>query len=223
MPFPNWIGRKRLWTRERVVAALAAAATEIKGPLPCRDALYSKVKKGRLDWPTASRVLFYFHSMARGWLVAGASRHRISLKNIDWTPEEDGYLLDEAGILTLEYIAAKLRRSYPAVRDRLNKKYGIESRHNQGYLSAAELSKEYGCPYHRVRTALVEGRIPGRYDEVRNRWQVDPGNLTPAAEAILKAPKLHSYKNSQTDLGDYYQRYGLRRTMVDGRVMVVET
>jgi len=161
--------------------------------------------------------------MARGWLVAGASRHRISLKNIDWTPEEDGYLLEEAGILTLEYIAAKLRRSYAAVRDRLNKKYGIESRHNQGYLSAAELSKEYGCPYHRVRTALVEGRIPGRYDEVRNRWQVDPGNLTPAAEAILKAPKLHSYKNSQTDLGDYYQRYGLRRTMVDGRVMVVET
>ena len=221
MPFPNFIGNKRFWTKERVVAALVAAATEIKGPLPCRDALYSQVKKGRLDWPPASRVLFYFHSMARGWLAAGAPRHRISLTNIDWTPEEDGYLLDKAGNLTLKDIAAKLRRSYDAVHARLSKKYGIESRHNQGYLSAADLSKEYGCPYHRVRTALLEGRIPGRYDEIRNRWQVDPGNLTSEAKAILKEPKLHSYKKSQTDLGDYYERYGLQRTLVGGRVMVV--
>ncbi|GAI64136.1 unnamed protein product, partial [marine sediment metagenome] len=30
MPFPNFAGRKRIWTRERVLAALAKSACEIK-------------------------------------------------------------------------------------------------------------------------------------------------------------------------------------------------
>ena len=222
MFFPNWIGKKRLWTRERVIAALTSAAVEIKGPLPCRDALYSRVKKGRLDWPPASRILEYFHSMARAWLAAGVSTSRVSLKNIDWTLEEDEYLLDNAGLLTLKHIAKRLGRSYPAVRARLNKHYHIASRHNQGYFSAAELSKEFGCPYHRVLATLLSGCIPGQYDELRNRWQIDLAKLTPEAEAILRAPKLKSHKNCISDLGDYYQRHGLRRTIVDGRVMVVQ-
>ncbi|MBA7687307.1 hypothetical protein ES703_95768 [subsurface metagenome] len=221
MAFPNYIGKKRLWTREKVLAGLMRAASKIQGRLPCRDAAYNKIKKGHLDWPTSHRVLEFFGSMARGWLAAGAPKTRISLKNIDWTPAEETYLKEHAGEKTLEEIAAYLRRSYGGVKTRLNKNVGISARGNQGFFSAAELAKEYGCPYHRVRTALAEGKIPGKFDQCRNRWQVDLIELTPAAKAILEAPKLHSYKNSPTDLGDYYYRYGLRRQKINGQMVMV--
>jgi hypothetical protein len=220
MPFPNWIGKKRLWTREKVLAALSAAAREIKGPLPCSDQAWNDLKRGRLDWPPAVRILGYFHGMARGWQAAGVPIKRISMKNLIWLPEEDAYLLDKAGMLTLKRIAAKLGRSYSAVRTRLNKNYGIASRHNQGYVSAAELSKEYNCPCHRIRLALTEGKIKGHYDQLRNRWQIDLNDLTPEAKEILTRPK-RTHKTCPTDLGDYYSRHGLKRTIIDDRLVVV--
>lgn len=203
------------------MAGLVRAASEIQGQLPCRDAAYNGIKKGHLDWPTSHRVLEFFGSMARGWLAAGAPKTRISLQNINWTPTEETYLKAHAGEKTLEEIATYLRRSYGGVKTRLNKNIGISARGNQGFFSAAELAKEFGCPYHRVRTALAEGKIHGKFDRCRNRWQVDLARLTLAAKAILEAPKLHSYKNSPPDLGDYYQRYGLRRQKVNGQMVMV--
>ena len=89
---PAWkaspFGNKRYWTQGRVLEALRAAAAEIVGPLPCGDAAYTHLKKGRMDWPPASRVLEYFHAMARAWLAAGADPGRVSFKNLDWTDEE---------------------------------------------------------------------------------------------------------------------------------------
>ncbi len=221
MPFPNFIGRKRFWTKERVLSALQQAAAEIEGPLPCLDRAYSRIKKGRLEWPTARRVLEYFGSMARGWMAAGAGMERVSLHNVPWVLGEDSYLLEYAGTKTLALIGAELGRSYQAVRARLNQYFKVSARANQGFLSAAELSKEYGCPYHRVRTALQEGVIPGCYDRVRNRWEIDEAKLTPAAEALLRSPKLHSYRNSPPDLGDYYSRYGLIRKQIEGKVVTL--
>ncbi len=211
MAFPNWIGsHRRLWTREHVVERLAQAAKELPGPLPCCDADYNRLKKGHLDWPTSHRILEYFGSMAHAWLAAGVNKKRVSLSNLAWTREEKAYLLDHAGIDTLEEIAQYLRRSRGAVRRRLHE-IGIKARDNQGFLSAAQLSKEYRCPYHRIRTALAAGQILGVYDPVRNRWNVAIDQLTPEALALLRQPKLHSYKTRQTDLGDYYERYGIRR------------
>ena len=205
-----------------MIEGLKIAVKEIKGPLPCSDADYNRLKKGRFDLPPATRVLEFFHSMARGWLSAGAARNRVSLKNVPWTPREDTYLLTVAGELPLDVIAQRMCRSRNSVRSRLGKVYRIESRHNLGYFSAADLAKEFGCPYHRVKTALHEGRITGFYDPVRHRWQVDLADLDKETIALLKAPKTHSHKYSETDLGDYYQRYGLKRTLVNGRVKVVK-
>jgi len=221
VPLPNFIGNKRLWTREKVIEGLQLAAEVIKGELPCRDAIYNQIKKGYLDWPPSHRVLEFFGSMARGWLAAGVPKSRVSLKNIDWTTEEEIYLKEYAGEKILAEIASALSRTYGSVKTRLNKNMGIRARDNQGFFSAAELSKEYGCPYHRVRTALGEGNIPGKFDYRRNRWQVNLAQLTPTAEAILKAPKLHSYKNSPPDLGNYYKRYNLRRKLLEGHMVVV--
>lgn len=219
MPFPNWIGKKRLWTRENVIAGLAAAAAELHGPLPCLDASYSRVKKGRLDWPPASRVLEYFGAMSRGWLAAGVPMSRISFHNVPWTEEEREYLLDFAGKHTLNQIARRLGRSYGALRGQL-RILGVASRHNQGFMSAAEIAKEYDTSCHRVRTMLRDGEIEGRYDEKRNRWEVDPVAITQRAMIRLCRPK-ETHKMWPTDKGDYYSRYGLRRRLIDGKLVTV--
>lgn len=222
MPFPNHIGKNRYWSKERVTAALAEAIKELRGPLPCYDSDYNHIKEGRLDWPPSRRVLEYYHSMGRAWLAAGANAQRIKLSNVDWAPEEDEFLLDYAGSMTLNDIAQRLRRSYSAVRARLNKTYGIQSRHNQGYMSAAELAREYNCSCHRIRTALREGRIKGRFDRRRNRWEIDLIKIlhSPVAQTILNEPK-RTHKTCPTDVGDYCRRYGLKRTLLNGKMVYI--
>jgi len=212
MPFPNWIGgRKRLWTREHVLDALAAAAKEIKGPLPCLDAKYNELKRGRLDWPTSHRILEFFGSMARAWLAAGAPMRRISMRNLLWTPEETAYILDHAGEMTITDIGKRLRRSYGGVRRQLYK-FGIRARNNEGYLSAAQLSKELPCSCDRLRRMLNNGLIPGAlFDEVRNRWKIDLLAITPELRAKLTAPR-RSHHTWPLDVGDYYARYGISRS-----------
>ena len=212
MPFPNWIGgRKRLWTREHVLEALAAAAKEIKGPLPCLDAKYNELKKGRLEWPTSHRILEYFGSMARAWVAVGAPMRRVSMRNLPWTPEERSYILDNAGEMTISVIGKRLRRSYGGVRRELYK-LGVHARDNEGYLSAAQMSKELPCSCDRLRRMLNAGLIPGaQFDKVRNRWKIDPLAITPELRGKLTAPR-RSHCTWPLDVGDYYARYEISRS-----------
>lgn len=215
-PRPHWghspYGNHRYWTRQRVLTALQIAAAEIECPLPCSDRRWNVIKRGRSDWPPATRVLDYFGAMARAWLAAGADRMRITLHNIGWTAEEDAYLLEHAGFDTLKSIAAALGRTYQAVRVRIGSKgFGITARANQGFLSAAEIAREYRAPYHRVRELLSAGTIRGWYDKRRNAWRVDPARLTKTIVSLLTAPK-RTYKSCPPDVGDYYRRYGIRRS-----------
>ena len=210
MPFPNWHGRERYWIREKVITGLQLAAQEIQGPLPCCDATYNRLKKSRLDWPTSHRVLEYFGSMARGWLVAGCPMSRVSMRNLDWLPDEKDYLLDHAGTETLESIAKRLRRSRPAVRKELQL-HGLRARDNEGYVSAQQLAKELSCSCGRLRRFLNAGKIPGaELDKVRNRWKIDPFSVTPELEAQLKSPR-KTHNTWPLDVGDYYARYGITR------------
>ena len=223
MPFPclEYHGNQRVWTRERVLEGLAQAARELRGPLPCGDGYYL-VKKGRLDWPPLSRVWEYFGSLAHGWLAAGASRRRVSLHNINWTKEEDAYLLDHAGIKTLADIGKHLGRSYNSVRARIGPRcLGITARANQGWLSAAEVSRHYRCSYQRVRNLLVAGTLTGHRDRTRNRWQVDLAEVTPEVEALLRAPK-RTHTQTHPDLADYDRRNNLVRKQVGSRVVRVK-
>lgn len=224
---PRWqgspFGNRRYWTREAVLEGLRRAAAELTGALPCRDATYSHLKKGHVDWPPSSRVLEYFHGMARAWLATGVEPSRVSLRNLDWTETEVAYLLEHAGNKTLKAIGHHLHRPVSAVRSKLGSKgLGLKARTMQGYLSAAEIAKEYRCPYHRVRLLLAAGTLRGQFDKRRNCWRVDPAELRrPAVEALLRAPKTRSYKTVPPDVGDYYERYGLKRTVRAGRVVVV--
>lgn len=220
MGFANCIGNKVFWTRERVLAALKSAIDKIDGPLPCSDDAYYKIKSGRYEWPTCPRIYEYFGSMPRAWIAAGASPERVTFNNQDWDNKDELQILDNAGIDTIETIGKQLGRSYGSVRRRLYK-MGVTARGNQGWFSAAEVSKEYQCSYHRVREMLAAGTLPGKYDRVRNRWEVDIDKITPDVESLLRAPK-KTHKTSPPDQGDYYQRYGIRRTMIAGKLVRVE-
>jgi hypothetical protein len=219
MPFPNWIGKKRLWTREAVLAALARAMQEIDGPLPTSDEVWNVIKKGRLDWPGANRIFEYFGTFPRAWLSAGAPEEKVSLSHAKWTREEDDYLKENAGELTLQFIATKLRRSYPSVRGRL-RWYGMKARDNQGFFSAAQLSKEFKVPYHRVLQELGRKTIKARRHKERNTWVIDISKLDREAVELLTRPKV-THK-SKTDYGDYEHRYGLVRRNIGGKIMRVE-
>jgi hypothetical protein len=166
------------------------------------------------------RVLEYFGSMAGGWIAAGASAKRVRFNNIDWSPEDELYLEERAGIDTLGQIGRHLGRSAAACKRRLYMK-GITARGNQGFFSASELAKEYDCPCHRIRCYLSAGVIPGKFDKYRNRWQVNPFKITPDIAKLLAEPK-RTHKKSATDKGDYMQRYGIRRRIINGKLTRVE-
>ena len=217
---PNCIGNKLLWTRDKVLDALRAAAAEIKGPLPCSDRKYLKLKTGRYDWPSPRSIYMYFGSMAAAWVAAGAGMDRVTFSNTDWKNEDIEYVRENAGTDTLKQIGNKLGRSCGAVR-RVCYENNIIARGNQGWFSAAEISKEYNCPYHRVRVMLDLGILKGKYDHIRNRWEIDTSLITPDIEGLLRAPK-KTHKTWPTDLGDYYKRYGIKRTLIDGKLVRVE-
>ena len=204
-------GKQVYWTRERVLEGLRSAAAELD-PLPTSSDAYNRLKKGRMDWPTAGKVLEYFGGMARGWLAAGVSRRRVQLTNSDWTAAEDEYLLTMAGTIRLMDIACALNRSYQAVRGRIGSKgFGLRARQNQGYLTAAEMAKEYGCSYHRLLELLAKGIIKGRYRPKLHRWEIDPADVRDEIVSLLREPR-RTHKTTPLDVGDYYRRYGIRRS-----------
>ncbi len=217
MPFPNWIGKQRYWTRERVLVAMAKATQEIKGPLPISDNEWNKIKKDRLDWPPSQRIYFYFHTFVKAWLAAGAPKGRLSLAYTKWTPEEDEFLKENAGKIKLEEISHRLHRSYGACRGRL-RFFGIRARDNQGYLSAAQLSKEFDCPIHRIQHGLADSIIKARFHPKANTWLIDIKQLSPAARELLTRPK-RTWTTRPTDHGDYERRHGIHRKLVDGKLV----
>ena len=203
-------GKQVYWTRGRVLEGLRLAAAELD-PLPTSSDAYNRLKKGRMDWPTAGKVLEYFGGMARGWLAAGVSRRRVQLTNSDWTAAEDEYLLTMAGTIRLMDIARALNRSYQAVRVRIGSKgFGLRARQNQGYLTAAEMAKEYRCSYHRLLEFLAKGVLKGKYRSKLHRWEIDPADVRDEIVSLLREPR-RTHKTTPLDVGDYYQRYGIRR------------
>ncbi len=202
----------RKWDQASVLFGLMQAARIIKGKLPCSDRAWNDIRKERqrrLEWPPANEVLRHYRSMARAWLAAGVSTRRISLKNIDWTEDELAYVLDNAGKYTLRQIARKLGRTAGAVRRKLYDK-NLRARDNLGYLSAAQLAKDYQCPYHRVRDLLARGEIKAQYDPVRHEWNIPSEAVTDTVKEKLRAPK-RTHKTWETDTGNYRPRYGIRR------------
>jgi len=216
---PNMMGSHLFWTRERALDALKKIVNELD-TLPTSDDVYNILKKGRFDWPPASYIYRYFKTFPSAWTTAGAKKSRIDKASAKWTDEEDEYLLDHAGNIKLETIASYLNRTYGSVRGRLRWHNHLKARHNQGYLSAAELARYFNCSYHRVREKLQDKTIKGFKSRIRNEWQVDLADIDDEARMVLTQPKI-THKETVTDVGDYDIRYGLSRRKINGKTQRV--
>lgn len=209
------------WTKARVAAALRTYASEHPGPLTVSDHEWNRLKKGRLDLPPSARILDYWHSMRRAWLAIGAEPSRVKAQETRWSRAELAFLLENAGSMRLVDIAARLGRSYGSVRSKLGGKgLGIKARENQGWLSAARIAAEYGCPYSRVTKLIADGVLKAKQGTVRRGWLIDPADAE-AIRPLLVAPKTHSYKSQPADIGDYYRRYGIKRVLREGKIVRV--
>lgn len=211
-------GTKHYWDREQTLKGLRAFVEATRGrPLPTSDHDYSVLKKGHMDWPTATRVLEYFGTMADAWAAAGAPKSRYHRGWVAWTQEDDDYLLSHAGEQTLKIIAKQLGRTWQACKRRLYDLGAGRARDVSGYLSMMQVAAEYNCPVTRVKRLIAQGELRAWKVQGGHYWRIDPADCERIAEK-LRAPKRHSYKSTPPDLGDYERRYGYRRTIVNGRM-----
>lgn len=217
---PGYGRIEKYWTEDRIRAALVDFASKHKGPLPTSDHDYSDLKKGHMEWPTATAVLEQFGTMADAWAGIGVPKSRFNRGWVPWTQEDDDYLLDWAGSQTLKIIAKRLGRSWPACKRRLYDLGAGRARDVAGYLSAMQVAKEYNCPLSRVKKLIASGELPAHRVQGGHYWRIDPEDCE-KLRAVLSAPKTRSYRTTPPSHGDYDRRYGLRRVRVNGRIVRV--
>jgi hypothetical protein len=161
-------------------------------------------------FPTAQRVYRY------GGGVWSAAWERAGVKGTqhlwnEWTPEEEETLLDLAGRVPLAEIGRRLKRSYGACKRRLYD-LGVRARSARGYLTGQECAREYNVPITRVYQLIAEGKLAATKGPGGSYWQIDPDSAMRCSE--LQSPK-QTHTSVPADLGDYRQRYGIRRTKRD--------
>jgi hypothetical protein len=138
-------------------------------------------------------VVKLYGSMAAAWLDAGGWRqdrlllNRLSLTR-PWTAEDDDYLRGHAGEHTRAKIAHLLKRSEGAVKRRLYD-LGISIRTNEGFMSAMAVARMAGCEatavYRLINNGTLKARRP-QSENVRNRWEIDPRDVTTQILAQLR-------------------------------------
>lgn len=217
---PGYGRIEKYWTDERVQEGLRDFASKHKGQLPNSDHLYSDLKKGHMEWPTSAAVLEQFGTMADAWAGIGVPKSRFNRGWVPWTQEDDDYLLERAGEVTLKIIAKQLGRSWPACKRRLYDLGAGRARDVAGYLSAMQVAKEYNCPLSRVKKLIASGELPAHRVQGGHYWRIDPEDCE-KLRAVLSAPKTRSYRTTPPSHGDYDRRYGLRRVRVNGRIVRV--
>ena len=215
---PGWkcspLGNQRWWTAERVLAGLKDFASKHK-TLPTSAHVYNEMKKGHMEWPTSDRVLEFHGSMPAAWAAAG---YKVSRLWVPWTQEDDDFLLEHAGTMTLKRVAARMGRSWGACKRRLYDLGAGRARDVSGYLSAMQVSALYDCPHARVERLIASGELPARKVQGGHYWRIDPEDCE-RIKAVLTAPKRHSYRTTPPAHGDYDRRYGLKRVKVDGKTV----
>lgn len=221
---PAWkgspLGNQRWWTPERIAAGLVDFAAKHPGRLPNSDHEYNRLKKEHMEWPPAQRVLALHGCMANAWDSLSVHRSRVTRQWAPWTQADDDYLLERAGEETLKRVALHLGRSWGACKRRLYDLGAGRARDVSGHLSAMQVAKLYNCPLARVKRLIATGGLSAVRVKGGHYWRIEPEDCERLKDT-LSAPKRHSYKGSAPDVGNYEQRYGLKRVTRDGKVVRV--
>ncbi len=110
------------WTRERVLGALRLYRAEFGCAPRCGRAYLARLPRpgmGRRGvYPSMSAVLRHFPAFCQAWAAAGVEPDPDPWH---WSPTEEWYLREAAGILPLAVVAADLGRTLTACRAHLSK------------------------------------------------------------------------------------------------------
>jgi len=212
---PSWgqgVGFKRkYWTAARVIAGMRRVREEL-GYFPLHDRHYNPLKRGRLDWPRAKLIRALGGSGRSAWRLgmirAGLSMDIPGWSNGAWREDEDEYLLENAGRLTLKRIGFHLGRTWGACKRRLYD-LGTRARDARGYYTGMLLAQELGIPLTRVYLGIATGRLLAQRPPGRPYWQIDPDSIE-AAREWLTAPK-RTHSTTPVAPANYRLAHGIRR------------
>jgi hypothetical protein len=157
-------GRRRApyWNRERVIEGLQRFARNF-GQTPTATEKYQALQQftgARQSgvgnpYPSSASVLRHFSSFRQAWAACGIAQNR---DWEEWSPEEDWFISEGAGLLSRNEMAAYLGRTPNAVHRRLYD-MGIDSRQARGW-TMHRAAVATGVPDCVLRGYLLRGDIP---------------------------------------------------------------
>lgn len=175
---PGWCGGasayRKYWTRERVHAALRAYALAHPGRLPRGTPAWNEITRGDPTLPTSGRILQLYGALGNAWReVLGDldARYRVPLAWVRWTPEEDAFIEQHVGRLSMREIAERLGRTESSLRQHARRALNITPQLAREWWSPAEVAEHFGCPVSRVYYLVWRGILPARRD---GRVRIDP-------------------------------------------------
>jgi hypothetical protein len=178
-------GGRMWWTRERVLAGLAAfhQVTSLAPTTSRKWAhLIHTTRLGEHRVPTAYAVLRDFPNFRAAWTAAG-----ISLGDSRWAPwtlAEERYLVSNLGVEPTAAIASSLGRGEPAVRARA-RKLGLRVGTARG-LPILRVARAAGLSEYVLRAYIRRGELPA-FKGAKHLY-VEPQNLLVVAEIDWQHP-----------------------------------
>lgn len=180
--------RKLWWTRERVLEGLRRFYRDF-GFAPTATAEYQKRQQftGASNtgvgnpYPSSYGVLKYFGTFREAWTAAGIRTDRAWEA---WTPEEDWFLTEGAGVFSRKELAEALDRSPNAVHRRLYD-LGVHSYKARGW-TLHRVMRATQVPDHVVRKYADRGELP--YFRGSKCIYVDPADLLVVREIDWEHP-----------------------------------
>lgn len=151
--------RRTWWTRDRVITALLRFYREHR-TMPTASHEWNTLTRGgdRRPWdrpyPSFSTVLNHFPSFRDAWAATKLANDRCEQ---EWTPVEEWYLREAAGLISRKELARDLHRTPNAVHRRLYD-LGLHSYRTHGMsLNAAEMAS--GISQYWLRRAIKAGQL----------------------------------------------------------------
>jgi hypothetical protein len=187
--------RKYFWTdelREDLRAAYAAGnKTRLTAGL---DKLNKRVPK----WPRSA--LKY---EARRLGIETADHRR------PWTKEEQTYLEDSLGVVSIKGIARHLKRSHESVASRADK-LGLSRRAKEGY-DISDLAALFGATYPEIKRWMDRGYLGKVHENIGNGHRVMPENVRRFAERHIHEYDLRRVDQLLFKLMIFEESYGAAR------------
>ncbi len=156
-------------------------------------------------YPSVPTILKYFRSMRNAWTSAGFA---VDQRMEPWSPAEDEFILESAGILPRAEVAELLKRTEPAVKRRLYDLGRVNSKNRWGITVTAACDL-LGIGRHALNKYLDYGIIP--YFRGHKYFYLNPADL----------PKIQEFDWSILDEKSELARK-IKRALIERLLLIIK-